>query len=108
MNTAQDQINVLSLRPRNNLQVLPVASNESIRKPLDPRNGHEAILRTMIKKKAEMVLVLNDGTSVFGRISQFDNFTITIYPEDNGGMPETFFKHAIRSFTQASSPVRED
>lgn len=69
------------------------------RREMDPRNGHEAILRTMIKKKARAVLVFNDGTSIVGRISQFDHFTITIYPDDNAGLPETFFKHGIRSFT---------
>lgn len=69
------------------------------RREFDPHNGHEAILRTMIKKRSRAVLALTDGTTVVGRISQFDHFTITLYSEDNGGMPETFFKHGIRSFT---------
>lgn len=74
-------------------------TNSQPRREIDPRNGHEAILRTMIKKKAKAVLYLTDGTSIAGRISQFDHFTITIYSEDNNDMPETFFKHVIRSFT---------
>lgn len=74
------------------------------RREMDPRNGHEAILRTMIKKKATAILVLTDGTTIAGRVSQFDHFTITIYPEDNAGRPETFFKHGIRSFTSEAVP----
>lgn len=79
----------------------PPRANDQLkdRREFDPRNGHEAILRTMIKKRARAVLVLTDGTTVMGRVSQFDHFSITVYSEDNGGMPETFFKHGIRSFT---------
>lgn len=96
--------NILSLRPRDS-QAYEAARSTS--KPLDPRNGHEAILRTLIKKKADIAITFRDGTQVYGRISQFDNFTITIYPDDNDGMPETFFKHDMRSFTQATSPAKE-
>ena len=98
--------NVLSLRPR--VTEAYEAARSTGSKPIDPRNGHEAILRTLIKKKAEIAITFRDGTQVYGRISQFDNFTITIYPDDNDGMPETFFKHDMRSFTQATSSVRED
>lgn len=86
---------------------LPVRNKRENTKQLDPRNGHEAILRTMIKKRQVAILTLNDGTTVAGRISQFDNFTITIYPEENDGMPETFFKHAISSFTCERQPEGE-
>lgn len=66
-------------------------------KPLDPRNGHETILRTLIKKRQNVTLRLLDGSEIDGRISQFDKFTITIWPTDGKG-PETFFKHSLASF----------
>lgn len=99
--------NVLSLnRPRR--QELAGASGDSQqRRPLDPRNGHEAILKTMIKNRQDIAITFRNGEQVYGRISQFDNFTITIYPDDNDGMPETFFKHDIRSFTASTSRVKE-
>ncbi len=98
----QAERNILTL-PRREPKV---AELETAKKQFDPKNGHEAILRTIIKKRADVVLTLNDGSAVYGRISQFDNFTITVYPDDNDGMPETFFKHSIRSFTQATSDAR--
>lgn len=99
--------NILSLnRPRR--QELAGTSGESQRRrPLDPRNGHEAILKTMIKNRQDIAITFRNGEQVYGRISQFDNFTITIYPDDNDGMPETFFKHDIRSFTASTSRVKE-
>lgn len=99
------------MQPEPNRQVLHLASRrddvENTKKPFDPINGHEAILKTLIRNRSNVIIVLDkDGSSVVGRISQFDTTTITIYPEDNAGLPETFFKHAIRSFTV--EPKNED
>lgn len=75
--------------------------------------GHEAILKTIIKNRRIAILAFSNGEVVRGRLSQFDDETITIYPEDNGGIPETFFKHALRSFTvepviEGSDDARDD
>lgn len=91
MNTlpAQPSADVLTLHKRPSLSISG--------KALDTRNGHETILRTLIKKRQNVTLRLLDGTEIDGRISQFDKFTITIWPTDGKG-PETFFKHSLVSF----------
>lgn len=99
--------NVLSLNRARRRELQDGNVDSPQRRPLDPRNGHEAILKTMIKNRQEVAITFRNGEQVFGRISQFDNFTITIYPDDNDGMPETFFKHDIRSFTASTSRVKE-
>lgn len=79
---------------------------EAPRKSLDKRNGHEAILKGLITNKSLVLLKMSNGDSdVIGRVTQFDNFTITVMVQSFalGATPidshlETFFKHSIRSF----------
>lgn len=84
----------------NSAQVLSLRSKRerTNAKPLDPKNGHEAILRVLIKKRQLVLLKLMDGSEIRGHISQFDNYTITVYPEGGNG-PTTIFKHSLSSFT---------
>lgn len=82
---------------------------EAPRKSLDKRNGHEAILKGLITNKSLVTLKMNGSAcDVVGRVTQFDNFTITVMVQsyDQGPIPidshlETFFKHSIRSFCLA-------
>lgn len=99
MNTQQDlQRPTLSLNGNRRVQIQKDLSG----KPLDRNNGHEIILRSMIAKRQRITLTfVGGGECVTGRLSQFDKYTITIWPEDNDNKPETFYKHDIRSFTPA-------
>lgn len=48
------------------------------KKPQDYKNGHETILKTLIRDRSIVEVELTDGSDVRGRITQFDNYTITI------------------------------
>lgn len=72
------------------------------RSPIPSRKyTHETILKTYISRRCDVCLHLNDGSQYIGRISQFDKWSVTIVDSD-GSNPETFFKHAIRSFKPLS------
>lgn len=73
-------------------------------KPLDTRNGHETILKGFIIRRESIALNLMNGKTYNGRVTQFDNYTITIQLEtrhDGHGQLKTFFKHCIESFNTA-------
>lgn len=61
--------------------------------------GHELPLSSMIKNGYPAVLRLMSGENVYGVVTSFDKWTITIMPKE-AKWPETFFKHAIESFTR--------
>lgn len=69
---------------------------------MDEINGHEIILKTLIKKSARCVFDLINGARVEGRITQFDRFTITVQ-ESEKTSPTTMFKHSIQSFSGVSA-----
>lgn len=79
----------------------PMPAVKKPKPPMDDRCGHHIILKTMISKQTPMKVELMNGHKVFGTISQFDNYTITIRDEDENGMPRTIYKHAILSFMPA-------
>lgn len=64
--------------------------------------GHELPLAAAIKNRWIMEFKLMDGTYVYGSVSAFDKWTITIYPE-GATDPITYYKQALQSFTKASS-----
>lgn len=70
-------------------------------KPLDTRNGHETILKGFIIRRESIALNLMNGKTYTGRVTQFDNYTITIQLERHEGQYKTFFKHCIESFNTA-------
>lgn len=63
--------------------------------------GHEMPLAAAIKNRWMMQLVFTDGAIVYGCISAFDKWTITVYLEGSDD-PITYFKHALKSFSRAA------
>lgn len=70
------------------------------KKPLDTRNGHETILKGLITRREIVDLNLLNGKIFKGRVTQFDNYTITIQLEETGKL-RTFYKHCLESFNTA-------
>lgn len=68
-------------------------------KPMDHENGHEIILRTLIRHRTPTRFTLLSGEQVTGTVTQFDKTTITVRPTGSSGKPMTIFKHAIEAFT---------
>lgn len=60
-------------------------------------SGHEVPLASAIKHRTLMRFVMMDGTEYVGEVSQFDKWTVTIYPIDGNG-PITLFKHSLSMF----------
>lgn len=79
----------------------PMPAVKKPKPPMDDRCGHHIILKTMISKQTRMKIDLMAGYAIYGPISQFDNYTITIRDEDEGDRPRTIYKHAILSFMPA-------
>lgn len=72
------------------------------KKPLDKKNGHEFILKTCVIGKTPMIFNFTDGQEQFGRVTQFDNYTVTLMKTAADGTEiglETYFKHSIKSFS---------
>lgn len=70
--------------------------------PVPPRKfDHESILKAYIKRNQLVCITDLKGVSRHGHVSQFDKWSITII-NTSDGTPETFFKHAIRSFKPVS------
>lgn len=63
--------------------------------------NHESILKAYIKRNQLVCITDLKGVSRHGHVSQFDKWSITIL-NTSDGTPETFFKHAIRSFKPVS------
>lgn len=67
------------------------------KKPLDKRNGHDTILKSMINKCQNIEIEFISGRpNAYGVITQFDNYTITV--RDDAGKHKTYFKHGIFCF----------
>lgn len=79
-------------------KIVPIDRNKN-KKPLDTRNGHETILKGFIVRRESIELNLANGKTYIGRVTQFDNYTVTIQKED--GQLKTFFKHCLESFNSA-------
>lgn len=80
-------------------KVVPFDRDKKNKKPLDTRNGHETILKGFIVRRETIALNLMNGKIHTGRVTQFDNYTITIQLET--GRLKTFYKHCIESFNTA-------
>uniref|UniRef100_A0AAU6W1A7 RNA-binding protein Hfq n=1 Tax=Pseudomonas phage Nican01 TaxID=3138540 RepID=A0AAU6W1A7_9CAUD len=98
-----------------NASVTPIHTQK---KPQDHKNGHQVILKTFIRDKTVIEIEFTDGTVQLGRVTQFDNYTITLmrlvrgragYREIKPGMKapdqalredghRTFFKSVIKGF----------
>lgn len=57
--------------------------------------NHESIIKAYIKREQLIAITDMQGNYHEGYVSQFDKWSITLV---QAGTPETFFKHAIRSF----------
>lgn len=79
------------------------AGDQSKPKPMDHENGHEIILRTLIRHRTLTRFTLLSGEQITGVVSQFDKTTITVRPtgapNNAAGKPVTIFKHAIETFS---------
>ncbi|HQO30477.1 MAG TPA: hypothetical protein PKY22_13295 [Accumulibacter sp.] len=62
--------------------------------------GHELPMAAAIKNRWMMRFELMDDTTVYGSVSAFDRWTVTVYLEGSGH-PITYFKHALKSFSRA-------
>lgn len=79
----------------------PISKAKNLR-PQDFKNGHQTILKTFIRDKTLIELELTDGSKKVGRVTQFDNYTITITPVgDTSTAHRTYFKSCINSFGAA-------
>lgn len=85
-----------------------VVDIHSQKKPQDFKNGHQTILKTFIRDKTLIELEFEDGTTQKGRVTQFDNYTITImrvagdmHLKDRGH--RTYFKSSIKGFGAANN-----
>lgn len=88
-----------------NATVTPISSQK---KPQDFKNGHQTILKTFVRDKTLIEIEFADGTSQKGRVTQFDNYTITIMRvagdmclKDMGY--RTYFKSSIKGFGAAAN-----
>jgi sRNA-binding regulator protein Hfq len=50
----------------------------SQKKPQDFKNGHQTILKTFVRDKTLIEIEFTDGIKQRGRVTQFDNYTITL------------------------------
>lgn len=77
--------------------------DQSKPKPMDYKDGHEIILRTLIRHRTLTQFTLLSGDTIIGIVSQFDKSTITVRPTgapgNATGKPVTIFKHAIETFS---------
>lgn len=48
------------------------------KKPQDFKNGHQVMLKTFIRDQTLIEIEFTDNTLQLGRVTQFDNYTITI------------------------------
>jgi RNA chaperone Hfq len=72
-------------------------NTHSNKKPQDFKNGHQTILKTLIRENSLAVFDMLDGTQLRGQVTQFDNYTITI-TRHSDGQYRTIFKSAIKCF----------
>ena len=88
-----------------NASVTPI---QTAKKPQDFKNGHQTILKTFVRDKTLIEIEFTDGTSQKGRVTQFDNYTITIMRVEgdmhlqNAGH-QTYFKSSIKGFGAATN-----
>lgn len=85
----------------------PVTPISTAKKPQDHKNGHQTILKTFIRDKTLIEIEFTDGTVQRGRVTQFDNYTITLM-RVVGDMHlrefghRTYFKSCIKGFGAAN------
>ena len=83
------------------------------KKPQDFKNGHQTILKTFVRDKTLIEIEFADGTAQKGRVTQFDNYTITIMRvAGDMGLKDmvlkdmgyrTYFKSSIKGFGAAAN-----
>ncbi|UIS24606.1 hypothetical protein S21ZY_044 [Pseudomonas phage ZY21] len=75
------------------------------KKPQDFKNGHLTILKTFIRNQTVIEIEFTDGTVQLGRVTQFDNYTITLMRLVRGRASYREIKPGMKAPDQA---LRED